>query len=113
MISVLAKNIVVDAETIKIHSTLNRFEILFDKTFSAQEILSIKDIYVVRNSLVHNYLSEENLIKDKQGLIKQMSYIWPKISKLAKSVLGRERILSSKPKNHILSQNLIRQSLVN
>lgn len=97
-ISALALRTDTTIETINIQSTLNRFKILFKKTFSEEEIISIKETYKVRNSLVHSYLSEEKVITDKEDLIKRMSFIWPKISKLTKSVLGKERILSSKPK---------------
>lgn len=97
-ISALAMKTDTSVETIKIQSTLNRFKILFKKTFSDEELISIKDIYNVRNNLVHSYLSEERVTLDKDDFIKKMSFIWPKISKLTKSLLGKERILSSTPK---------------
>lgn len=85
-------------ETINIYSAMARFKILFKKVLLDEEVIAIRDIYKVRNSLVHGYVSEEKIIVDKEDIVKKMSFIWPKISDLTKSLLGKERILSSKPK---------------
>jgi hypothetical protein len=79
-------------ETINVHSALTRFGIVFEGFFSGEEVIGIKDIYNIRNIFVHSYLSEEKILADSDELVKKMSFIWQKISKLSKSVLGTKRI---------------------
>jgi hypothetical protein len=98
LLSTLALGTEDSVETINIYSALARFEILFKKQLSKDEVESIKNIYNIRNKFVHSYCSEDEMIADKEGVVTQMSFIWPKISKITQSILGKERILSIKPK---------------
>jgi hypothetical protein len=95
-----------DIETIKIEKLLNRYKLMFDGEFSDAEIQVIIDIYNIRNHFIHGYKSDENILADKENIVKKMGTVWEKISVQAMTIFGKNLVKAKKPKEKYSKEEL-------
>lgn len=93
-------------ETIKINDALNRHKLMFKKGFSDDEIQVIIDIYRIRNHFVHGYKADNDIMEDKENIVKKMGTVWEKISTQAISLFGKTAIKTKKPKKKYSEEEL-------
>lgn len=105
LISVI-KNKEQNIETIKINEVLDRYKLMFDEEFSDDEMQALIDIYKVRNHFIHGYKSDNEILKDKENIIKKMGTVWEKISQLAILIFGNDIIKPKKPKKKYTENEL-------
>ena len=93
-------------ETIKIRETIARYRLMFDKEFSDDEAQVLIDIYDVRNHFVHGYKSDNDILSDRENIVKKMGTVWEKISAQAISNFGKKLIKANKPKEKYSKEEL-------
>ncbi len=93
-------------ETIKIRETLSRYNLMFVDEFSDDEIQVLIDIYNIRNHFVHGYKPDNDVLLEKENLVKKMGTVWEKISVQAVSIFGKDLIKSNKPKKKYSEEEL-------
>lgn len=86
-------------ETIKIRETLCRYNLVFDGEFTDDETQVLIDIYNARNHFLHGYKSDDDILVDKENIVKKMGTVWEKISAQAIFTFGKSLIKANKPKN--------------
>ena len=92
-------------ETVKMFDALDRFNKVYEGTFSEDEIQVIKDIYFVRNNFVHGYkIDNDSLIEE--DIIKKLGTVWEKVSNQSKDVLGESDLKISQPKKKYSEEEL-------
>ena len=96
----------VDIETAKIEKIISRFEIIFKRVFTTDELQAIRDIYKIRNNFIHGYKSDEKIIFNTEDIVKKMGTIWEKISTIITSLFGKENIKSREPKKKYTEKEL-------
>lgn len=94
-----------DIETIRIRETVSRYNLMFN-FFSEDEIQVLFDIYNIRNHFVHGYKSDDNILLEKENIVKKMGTVWEKISIEAVSIFGKDLIKSNKPKKKYSEEEL-------
>ncbi|MBT6068190.1 hypothetical protein HOG48_00365 [Candidatus Peregrinibacteria bacterium] len=87
-----------DIETIKLRKTLNRYQLVFNGKFSDDEIQVINDLYKLRNHFLHGHKSDDDILSDKENIVKKMGTVCVGISAQAISTFGKDVIKSNKPK---------------
>ena len=92
-------------ETIRIRETLNRYNLMFN-FFSDDEIQVLIDIYNTRNHFVHGYKPDDEILSEKENIVKKMGTVWEKISIEAVSIFGNDLIKSNKPKKKYSEEEL-------
>lgn len=97
LIAIIKKNIEIDMKTIIFEEALTRYQLLFNR-FSEDEIIVIRDIYKHRKNLVHWINPDNNIILERENILKKMGTVWSKVSKEMASVFGNSLIKSRKPK---------------
>lgn len=97
LIKIVNKQELDSFKTIKMWDALQRYQSLFN-IFTEVEVPAILSIYEHRKNLIHGINSEENIILEKENIIKKMGTIWGKIAKQMESVFWKELIKSKKPK---------------
>lgn len=93
-------------ETIKIRETLDRYQLMFENSFSDDEVQVLIDIYNVRNHFIHGYKSDDSILTDRENMVKKMGTVWEKISAQAVSIFGNELIKANKPKKKYSEEEL-------
>jgi len=103
----------ISVETIRIRETLSRYKLVFQDEFSDDEEQVLIDIYNLRNHFIHGYKPDEDILSDKENIIKKMGTVWEKISIQAISIFGKVLIKANKPKKkyseHQLEKVLIEE----
>jgi hypothetical protein len=92
--------------TIKIRDALSRYNLMFENEFSEDEMQAILDIYDVRNNFLHGYKSDDDVLSDKESIIKKMGTVWEKISAQAVSIFGKDLIKANKPQKKYSEEEL-------
>jgi hypothetical protein len=95
-----------DIKTAGIEGIISRFAIVFKKDFSSGELQTLKEIYNLRNSFVHSYKSDDEIIFDTEDVINKMGTLWEGLSKIAISLFGKEEIKNKKPKKKYTQKQL-------
>jgi len=93
-------------ETIKIRETISRYKLIFDDEFSDDEMQVLVDVYNARNHFVHGYKSDNEVLSDKENIVKKMGTVWEKISAQAISIFGKDLIKANKPKKKYSEEEL-------
>ncbi len=93
-------------DTIRIKDTLYRYKQMFDDEFSNDEIQVFIDIYNARNHFIHGYKSDDDVLSDKENLVKKMGTVWERISKQALFIFGNDIIKANKPKKKYSEEEL-------
>lgn len=95
-----------DIETIKIREVVSRYKLMFDDEFSDDEMQILIDIYNIRNHFIHGYKSDDEILLDRENIVKKMGTVWEKISAQAISVFGKDLIKAKKPKKKYSEEEL-------
>ncbi|MDP2856264.1 MAG: hypothetical protein Q8N90_04115 [bacterium] len=93
-------------ETAKIKNIIGRFEVVFKRVFTPDELQALRDIYEIRNKFVHGYKSDDKIIFDAEDMVKKMGTIWEKISIIAIFLFGKETIKSGRPRKKYTEKEL-------
>lgn len=93
-------------ETIKIRETISRYKSIFDDEFSDDEMQAMIDIYNARNHFMHGYKSDNEVLSDRENIVKKMGTVWEKISAQAISIFDKDLIKANKPKKKYSEEEL-------
>lgn len=105
LISII-KNKENNIETINIRDTLSRYKLMFPDDFSEDEMQVLIDIYNSRNHFVHSHKADDDMLLEKDNLIKKMGTVWEKISKQAISIFSKDLIKANKPEKKYSEEEL-------
>lgn len=95
-----------NVETIRSADTVNRYRLIFKDKFSDEEVLALRDVYNIRNDLIHGYKPDNKILLDEENIIKKMGTIWEKISEEVISLFGADKIKASKPRRKYTEEEL-------
>lgn len=95
-------------ETIKIYEAVSRFESVFKKIFSDDELQALEDVYSIRSQFIHGYKPDDQIEFNEEDIIKKMGTIWEKISKQAIKLFGSDIIKKGTPRKKYTEEELER-----
>lgn len=93
-------------DTIKIRESIARYKLMFDGEFSDDEMQVLIDIYNIRNHFVHGFKSDEDILTDRENIVKKMGTVWEKISVMAVATFGKRIIKANEPKKKYSKEEL-------
>ena len=105
-LAAVVKGIELNIETIQIRETLIRHTLIFQNEFSDDEVQVMTDIYNIRNHLIHGYKADNEIIADKENIVKKMGTVWEKISIQAQQLFSKSAIKANKPKKKYSEEEL-------
>ena len=93
-------------DTIRIQDVIDRYKLMFDGEFTDDEVQVLSDIYNIRNHFMHGYKSDDEVLSDKENIVKKMGTVWEKISNQVISIFGKDTIKANKPKKKYSEEEL-------
>lgn len=93
-------------ETVKIAETVERFKLVFSKIFSDDELQALIEVFYIRNSFIHGYKPDDEIVFKADDVVKKIGTIWEKVSKEAASLFGEKSIKKITPKKKYSEEEL-------